>query len=74
MNIQFTTSVPEEARKRIKKVEPDMPSERVERIVKAVGDGYVRVGDPMMYPNGIPIIPTEKSDELPDGELARRLA
>lgn len=73
MEIQFTTSIGSEARIRIKKVEPDMPEERVERFVKAVDDGLIRIGDPMMYPTGIPVFPTSKGEAMRE-ELIKMLS
>lgn len=78
MNIEFSTTDPVTAREYLRKAVrkfflPSMTEERISRFVKAVADGLIRVGDPAMYPNGIPITPTEKGEAMRE-ELTKMLS
>jgi hypothetical protein len=65
MNIEFSTCEAHEARRRILKVEPSIESDRLERIVGAVTDGLIRIGDPMMYNGQAPVFLTKDGEAFP---------
>lgn len=61
MEIIFATSNVEDAFNRIKKILPsyEITKETCFPILDLVKKGHIRIGDPMMYGNNIPIYPDE---------------
>lgn len=73
MNIQFSTNDSAIAKQHILKALPDISEDRLNRFLKAVDDGLIRVGDPFMYNGQSPIYPTEKGSVL-GNQLAEMLS
>jgi hypothetical protein len=56
--VQFSTSVGQEAARRIREAIPDASDELVAYVEQLTTAGLIRVGDPMMYEGTAPIYPT----------------
>lgn len=73
MHIQFSTNDGGIAKQHILKALPDIGEDRLNRLIKAVDDGLIRIGDPFMYNGQAPVYPTEKGQML-GNELATMLS
>ena len=63
MNIEFATSDPKEAERRLRTAHPYYQDDFVDYIIQGVKDGLVRVRDPHMYGGDADIVPQLGKDE-----------
>jgi len=71
MHIQFATSEPKEAGRRVREAFPETSDALVAYVERLVVDGFVRVGDPMMYGGTAPIYPTPTCSKEKASEIAK---